>query len=232
MFAYRLFVGSVKVAPLRSIVFNHLIHYRMNTNSSLSAHSDNKVAFVNEISGRSFPTSDELQYHKHSLDSDNPAVYCGTYGKYNNGSIEGMWIDLTTFIDYDEFIEFCCDLHADEEDPELMFQDYENFPRELYSESCFDEDTFDKIIEYANHSDRDAVDAFLSCYGIDQLDKFDEVYQGKFDSEEDFARHIVDECYDLDKMLGSLSYYFDYDAFARDLFICDYFFDNGYVFQR
>ena len=232
MFAYRLFVGSVKVAPLRSIEFNHLIHYRMNTNSSLSAHSDNKVAYVNEISGRSFPTSDELQYHKHSLDSDNPAVYCGTFGKYNNGSIEGMWIDLTTFIDYDEFIEFCCDLHADEEDPELMFQDYENFPRELYSESCFDEDTFDKIIEYANHSDRDAVDAFLSCYGIDQLDKFDEVYQGKFDSEEDFARHIVDECYDLDKMLGSLSYYFDYDAFARDLFICDYSFDNGYVFRR
>ncbi|MBE6319301.1 MAG: antirestriction protein ArdA [Bacteroidales bacterium] len=47
-----------------------------------------------------------------------------------------------------------------------------------------------------------------------------------------FARHIVDECYDLDKMLGSLSYYFDYDAFARDLFMCDYHFDNGHVFQR
>ena len=204
----------------------------MNTISSLSAHSDNKVAFVNEISGRSFPTSDELQYHKHSLDSDNPAVYCGTFGKYNNGSIEGMWIDLTTFIDYDEFIEFCCDLHADEEDPELMFQDYENFPRELYSESCFDEDTFDKIIEYANHSDRDAVDAFLSCYGIDQLDKFDEVYQGEFCSEEAFAEHIVDECYDIERTMGNLSYYFDYGRFARDLFMCDYIFENGYVFCR
>ncbi|MBE6314153.1 MAG: antirestriction protein ArdA [Bacteroidales bacterium] len=45
-----------------------------------------------------------------------------------------------------------------------------------------------------------------------------------------FARHIVDECYDLDKMLGNLSYYFDYDAFARDLFMCNYHFDNGYVF--
>ena len=204
----------------------------MNTISSLSAHSDNKVAFVNEISGRSFPTSDELQYHKHSLDSDNPAVYCGTYGKYNNGSLQGMWIDLTTFDDYDEFIEFCYDLHADEEDPELMFQDYENFPRELYSESCFDGDEFDTIIKYASFADRDAVDAFLTCYSADELDKFDDAYQGEFDSEEDFARHIVDECYDLDKMLGNLSYYFDYDTFARDLFICDYFYDNGYVFQR
>ena len=232
MFAYRLFVGSVKVAPLRSIVFNHLIHYRVNTNSSLSAHSDNKVAYVNEISGRSFPTRDELQYHKHSLGSDNPAVYCGTYGKYNNGSLQGMWIDLTTFDDYDEFIEFCYDLHADEEDPELMFQDYENFPRELYSESCFDEDEFDTIIKYASFADRDAVDAFLTCYSADELDKFDDAYQGEFDSEEDFARHIVDECYDLDKMLGSLSSYFDYSSFADDLFMCDYFFDNGYVFRR
>ena len=203
----------------------------MNTNSSLSAHSDNKVAFVNEISGRSFPTSDELLYHKHSLDSDNPAVYCGTYGKYNNGSLQGMWIDLTTFDDYDEFIEFCYDLHADEEDPELMFQDYENFPRELYSESCFDEDEFDTIIKYASFDDRDAVDAFLSCYSISQLDDFEDAYQGQYDSEEDFARYIVEECYDLEQM-GNLSYYFDYSAFARDLFMCDYFYDNGYVFRR
>lgn len=51
-----------------------------NTFSPQSANSDNKVAYVNEITGRSFPTSDEIQYHKASLDSDNPAVYCGTYG--------------------------------------------------------------------------------------------------------------------------------------------------------
>jgi antirestriction protein len=204
----------------------------MNTISSLSAHSDNKVAFVNEITGRSFPTKDEILEHKHSLDSDNPAVYCGTYGKYNSGSLEGMWIDLTTFFDYDDFIEFCYNLHADEEDPELMFQDYENFPRELYSESCFNEDEFDTIIKYANLSDRDAVDAFISCFCVDELDNFEEYYVGYFDSEEDFARHIVEECYDLDKMLGSLSSYFDYSSFADDLFMCDYFFDNGYVFRR
>ena len=168
--------------------------------SPQSANSDNNnVAFVNEISGRSFPTKEDIAYHKHSLDSDNPAVYCGTYGKYNDGSLDGMWIDLTTFCDYDEFIEFCKDLHADEEDPELMFQDYENFPRELYSESCFDEDTFDTIIEYANHSDRDAVDAFLSCYSISQLDEFEDAYQGQFD------RKLWREPLRLTTMIGRLS---------------------------
>lgn len=186
----------------------------------------------NEVSRRSFPSNEEIASHKYDYQSGNPAVYCGTYGKYACGSIEGMWIDLTTFFDYDDFIEFCCDLHADEDDPELMFQDYENFPRELYSESCFGEDVFDTIIEYANIDDRDAVDAFLGCYSINDLHKFDEYFVGKFDSEVDFAYHIVDECYDLERHMGSLSFYFDYDKFARDLFMCDYYFDNGYVFRR
>lgn len=51
-------------------------------------------------------------------------------------------------------------------------------------------------------------------------------------SEEDFATHIVNECYDLERMMGNLSYYFDYKAFARDLFISDYIFEDGYVFRR
>ena len=29
-----------------------------------------------------------------------------------------------------------------------------------------------------------------------------------------------------------LAGYFDYAAFARDLFMCDYYMDNGYVFRR
>ena len=173
-------------------------------------------------------SQEEIDYHKHNIYSDSPAVYVGTYHKYNCGSLAGMWVDLSTFVDYAEFIDFCHALHCDEADPELMFQDYENFPRQLYSESCFDEDTFDTIIEYFNH-DQDAVNAFLGCYRIDELDKFDDAYVGRFDSEADFARHIVDEFYTLE---GLLANYFDYDAFADDLFMCDYYFDNGYVIRR
>ena len=55
---------------------------------------------------------------------------------------------------------------------------------------------------------------------------------GKWDSEKDFAEHIVDECYNLDNMMGHLASYFDYEAYARDLFIDDYYFSNGYVFRR
>ncbi len=163
-----------------------------------------------------------------------PAVYVGTYAKYNDGSLFGMWVDMVKCGDYDTFMEVCHSLHADEEDPELMYQDYECFPSSWYSESGIDEDTFDKIIEFSelDDDDRDAFEEFSDAFGNDCIESFRDRYMGKWDSEKDFAEHIVDECYNLDKMMGSLASYFDYEAYARDLFIDDYYFTNGYVFRR
>ena len=165
---------------------------------------------------------DAIAEHKSPCDGE-PSVYVGTYGKYNDGSLCGLWIDLSSFDDYDEFINFCKAIHADEEDPELMFQDYEGFPRQWYSESGMDEEDFDHIKEYCelcDKYDRDAVDDYMEFH--DELDSFEEAYCGHWDSEEDFARHIVEECYNLEKMMGSLANYFDYERFARELFMYDY----------
>lgn len=128
----------------------------------------------------------------------NPSVYCGTYAKYNEGCLYGLWLDLTSFDSYDEFIEVCNQLHADEVDPELMFQDFGGFPSCLYSESCMDEETFDKIIEYANLSenDQEALDDYLSFHDFD-IEEFKCRYQGKWSSEIEFAEHIVNEFYDF-----------------------------------
>ena len=146
--------------------------------------------------------------------------------------------------DYDTFMEVCHNLHADEEDPELMYQDYECSPSAWYSESGIDEDTFDKIMEFADmdDDDRDAFDEFSDAFSNDSVDSFKERYMGKWDSEKDFAERIVDECYrsafgrlqgkNLDDMMGHLASYFDYEAYARDLFIDDFYFSNGYVFRR
>ena len=57
-----------------------------------------------------------------------PRIYVGTYAKYNNGSIQGEWLDLDDYTDKSDFIQACLELHDDEEDPELMFQDWENIP--------------------------------------------------------------------------------------------------------
>ena len=49
-----------------------------------------------------------------------------------------------------------------------------------------------------------------------------------YKDEEDYAYEIVEECYDLPEFAKT---YFDYSAFARDLFMTDYWMDNGYVFR-
>ena len=171
--------------------------------------------------------------HKSDCDGQ-PSVYVGTYGKYNDGSLCGLWIDLSTFNDFDDFIDFCKAIHADEEDPELMAQDFEGFPRQWYNEGFMSEGDFDNIIEYSEFCDKysqEAVDDYMEFH--DELDDFEEAYCGEWDSEEDFARHIVSECYDLEKSMGELANYFDYEAFGRELFMWDYSMGaNGNVFRR
>lgn len=179
-------------------------------------------------------TADDIKAKYGSDLEGNPSVYCGTYGKYNDGSLFGAWLDLTKFQEYEEFIAICRQLHKDEEDPELMFQDYECFPEQFYSESCMDEDTFDNIIEYSmlSEDEQEALEDYLELGNEYDIEKFRERYVGKWDSQQEFAEHIIDECYDLEQMMGSLSQYFDYDSYASDLFMTDYEMgDNHHVFR-
>lgn len=166
-------------------------------------------------------------------------VYVGTYAKYNNGSIKGEWIELSNFSSIEEFYEFCTELHCDEIDPEFMFQDWENIPSELISESSLSENTF-SIIEKISDLDYKTLEAFSAWISIshhdiasDDIDSlfesFEDDYQGYYSNEEDFAYQIIDECYDLSDFVKS---YFDYDSFARDLFMSDYTYENGHVFRN
>lgn len=170
----------------------------------------------------------EIKAHELTNGSDSPALYCGTYGKYNSGNLRGMWVDLSTFNDYEDFINFCKAIHADESDPELMYQDYENMPDSLYHESMGKEG-FENIEKYCELRDDycvEAVDDFLEFYSPEDFDNMHDAYVGVYDSEEDFARELVNECYDLENMMGNLACYFDYEALARDLFMGDYHFGS------
>lgn len=175
---------------------------------------------------------DAIKEHKSNCNGE-PSVYCGTYAKYNVGNLCGLWIDVSSFDDYDEFIDFCKAIHADENDPELMFQDYECFPREWYDE-CPNRESFDNIFRYSELREqysKDAVDAFVG-WGCEDLENFEDCYCGEYNSEEDYAIEVINDCYNIEKMMGNLANYFDYEAFARDLFMYDNYFDNGYVFRR
>ena len=70
------------------------------------------------------------------------SIYVGTYAKYNNGSNAGEWLKLSDYSSVDEFWDACKELHKDETDPEYMFQDWENIPDSLISESKLSDDIY------------------------------------------------------------------------------------------
>ena len=155
-----------------------------------------------------------------NYDGDTPKIYVGTYAKYNDGSIDGKWIDLTEYNTYEDFVDACRELHKDEKDPEFMVQDYENFPEKWYHEGGLPtEEEFDKINEYymMDDSEKDAYAAYVSYTDNDSIDDFHDAYQGQFDSAEDFAYHIVDSMGWDSLGQENLDMYFDYDSFGRDL---------------
>ena len=172
----------------------------------------------------------KAEYEEHASTGTEPAVYVGTYAKYNDGNLFGQWIDVSSFYDYDEFMDYLHRLHADEADPEFMVQDYENFPRSLYSETCVcEEDWFDKIKMIAESDQKEAIEAYIDYYGDFNERDFEDRYEGAWDSKEDFAEYLVDEI--GMENIQNKDYYFDYEKFARDLFLSDYYFCDGYVFR-
>lgn len=186
-----------------------------------------------------------LDDYKYDNTSNAPAVYVGTYRKYNNGSLDGMWLDLASFYDYEEFMNVCAYLHRDEDDPELMFQDWDNVPEDWQTESDFDEDTFDKIREWANmdSDEQEAFEAFMNAFGEDDIDSFRERYEGQYDDMEEFARYIVEETgllilphsgyipNEVRAQFEQVAKYFDFERYAEDL-ECDYTWEDGYVFRN
>jgi antirestriction protein len=166
-------------------------------------------------------------------------IYVGTYAKYNEGSIFGKWMDLSDFSDKSEFLAACRELHQDESDPELMFQDWENIPSALISESWLSDNIFEiiDVVSELSETQQEAFSVWLNYTNhdivsediTDLLVSFEEDYQGEFQNEEDYAYDLVEQCYDLPEFAKT---YFDYKKFARDLFIGDYWYDNGFVFRR
>lgn len=166
-------------------------------------------------------------------------VYVGTYGKYNSGSLFGAWLNLSDYADKEDFYEACRELHKDEEDAEFMFQDWENIPDELISESWISGNFFElrDAVEQLGHTDQEAffvwgeydyID-FNKEDAYDLVNRFKDSYVGKYDNEEDFAYKTVEGCCDIPEFVKT---YFDYEKFARDLFRCDYYFESGFVFRR
>ena len=175
-----------------------------------------------------------------------PKIYVGTYGQYNSGSLFGKWFDLTDYANLKEFLQDCFEFHRDEFDPELMFQDWENIPDFLISECSLHKEAFVYFEATAEMDDETAEALEIYCKQInywpsngyevdDQLESFRESYRGFFggsmkDATLEYAYQYIEGTGLLSGVPQSLERYFDYEAFARDLFLEGYSEYKGHIF--
>lgn len=160
----------------------------------------------------------------------NPQIYVACLSAYNSGYLHGEWIGANQSVDQikDEIQEM---LNASPmpDAEEYAIHDYNDMPN---MGEWPDLDDVVKAAELVDRHGYEAVNAYVSWHGDNtDLDNFESAYRGKFDSEEDFAiQHAEDICL-LDDVPDTVSMYFDYEVYARDLFVNEFFFEDGHVFE-
>ncbi|WDI44794.1 antirestriction protein ArdA [Bremerella sp. P1] len=187
-----------------------------------------------------------------------PRVYIACLASYNNGVLHGRWIDADQ--EPDEIQEEINEMLRESRFPNTMVECPECEGTDDECELCkgtgevpsaeewavHDYDEMINLGEYPSLDDisrhglaiaehGDAWKAFCDHFGDDVTEEqFQDAYCGQYRSEVEYAEQLVDDCYNIDEMMGNLSHYFDYEKFARDLFISDYYRDDdtGHVFRR
>jgi len=193
--------------------------------------------------------------------TDTVRIYVASLSDYNNGVLHGVWIDATQEADgiHEEVQAMLlgskhpnvqvecpdCDGMADEDckrcegtgevasAEEWAIHDYEGFHGVKIEES----EDFETVSEIAQAIEEhgEAFAAFMQYDDFD-VERFQEAYCGKYDTEQDYAEELFDEIY-LPEVPESVRYYIDYEKFSRDLFISDYYSidaeDGGvFIFNR
>ena len=160
-------------------------------------------------------------------------IYVGTYAKYNNGSIFGEWLNLGDFDNLEDFYKKCKENHADDKDPEFMFQDYEmpDILKNFISEYGINENIFE-VAEMLEGEDAEMLDAYFSLgYDIteENIETAKEKFFGQFSSDEEMAEEYAEQIDLLSSIPENLRYYFDFESYGRDLAF-DFQEFNGYYF--
>ena len=174
-------------------------------------------------------TKEELNLHTEIKDN-NACVYVGTYHKYNCGSLDGAWVDLESFNDEEELMEFLYRLHADEAEPEFMVQDYMNFPRRFYSESMNEHD-FAELYEWLNLDEEEREMCEEYWEEIDKSASVERItdsliYSG---NSNDYFDELAEEELSMCNAPECLRNYFDYESWRRDCAL-DYNVTSNFVF--
>jgi len=162
-------------------------------------------------------------------------VYVACLAAYNNGILHGCWIDANQ--EAEAIHDAIKDMLASSpiaNAEEWAIHDYVGFCGLRLSEY----ESIEKVAEMAAMIEEhgEAWAKFAEYEGIEYatLERFEEAYEGEWDTEEAFAENVASETMEIPQ---HLAFYIDYEKLARDMFINDYFSADSenckvYVFRR
>ena len=152
---------------------------------------------------------------------DTPRIYVADLAAYNNGVYHGIWIDATEDVDSirDQINEMLKNSPEDSSE-EFSIHDFENFG-DYKVEEYSDIEILHEVAAFIQEHNDVAIAALSYTSELDEAKEMvDERYHGCYDSEEEFAEQLYDDCYTIPE---HLQYYIDYKKIARDLFMDGYF---------
>jgi antirestriction protein len=146
--------------------------------------------------------------------SNEYSIYIACLASYNNGILFGKWIKPSNDVEelqgqINEILKSSSIPNAEE----WAIHDYDDF-HNLGENPNLEDIT--KIVEAYEEHGIEEINAFLTLYSVEDLEHFEESYQGEHDSFLDYATNMFDECY-LHDVPESVVSYIDYEKFARDL---------------
>jgi antirestriction protein len=156
--------------------------------------------------------------------SDTPRIYVACLSAYNNSHLHGEWIDADR--DSDEIMDDIkamlsrspmAEIEACEE---WAIHDYENF----HGIKIDEYEQIDRVVELAQKLQEhgEAFAAYLDHYNVEDINDFEDRYQGSYDNKQAFTEEHYSELIDKVEQAGLNPMYIDFEVWARDLFISEF----------
>ena len=175
-------------------------------------------------------------------DTTTPRAWVGCLSCYNSGRLFGKWINGTecedlesagiatmeTVGDYSALR--CVKCFGDE----FSVMDHENYLGLINGECGISEaaEAARQLAEITDDSEREIVIAWLGNGMKFDLDTMREAYIGEYSHDAAMAEEFAENCDLLGDMPESLRYYFDFEAYARDLMNDVWEFSGYYFWNR
>lgn len=155
-----------------------------------------------------------------------------TWAKYNRGILATRTINPAHYETEAAFYARCKEIHADENSPELMFTSPYVLPSAIVDEYGLNWALMAQLVRHEKEGQGEAFIAYLKLKGDCAAKYFDASYIGTAETEVAALEIITDMDALLEPLPEKLRGYFDFDSYARDLFLNEFDLFEGFVFRK